>query len=121
MTILRKYLLGLSAVLSVAVLAASSAQAQQIQGGQWNRGAPTQLPSVQAPMVQMQFGQLSAKHYAQRSISASEAKSIAARAVRGAKFVDISRSGGRYRVRMIRKDGRVVDVLIDAATGRVLN
>ena len=109
MTILRKYLLGLSAVLSVAVLAAAPAQAQQpqTQAGQWQRAAP---------MVQMQF-----QHYAQRSISASEAKSIAARAVRGAKFVDISRSGGRYRVRMIRKDGRVVDVLIDAATGRVLN
>ncbi len=111
MTILRKYLLGLFAVISVAVLAAAPAQAAQAQSpielGQW-RG--------NAPMAQMQF-----QHYVQRSISASEAKSIAARAVRGAKFVDISRSRGRYRVRMIRKDGRVVDVLIDAATGRVLN
>jgi len=51
----------------------------------------------------------------------SKAKSIAAQRVPGAKFVDISRSGGQYRVRMLRKDGRVVDVLIDAATGRVLN
>ena len=59
--------------------------------------------------------------YAQKAISASQAKSIAAKRVRGAKFVDISRSGGKYRVRMLRKDGRVVDVLIDAATGRVLN
>ena len=59
--------------------------------------------------------------YAQKAISPSKAKSIAARRVPGAKFVDISRSGGQYRVRMLRKDGRVVDVLIDAATGRVLN
>lgn len=59
--------------------------------------------------------------YAQKAISPSKAKSIAAQRVPGAKFVDISRSGGQYRVRMLRKDGRVVDVLIDAATGRVLN
>ena len=61
------------------------------------------------------------ERYAQNAISPSKAKSIAASRVPGAKFVDISRSGGQYRVRMLRKDGRVVDVLIDATTGRVLN
>lgn len=57
--------------------------------------------------------------WAQRKISASEAKSIAKRRAGGGEVVDISRNGNVYRVRVIRKDGRVVDVLIDATTGRV--
>lgn len=57
--------------------------------------------------------------WAQRKISASEAKSIAKRRAGGGEVVDISRNGNTYRVRVIRKDGRVVDVLIDATTGRV--
>jgi len=57
--------------------------------------------------------------WAQRSISASEAKSIAKRRAGGGEVVDISKKGNTYRVRIIRKDGRVVDVLIDATTGRV--
>jgi len=57
--------------------------------------------------------------WAQRRISASEAKSIARSRVRGGEVVDISRNGDTYRVRVIRKDGRVVDVFIDANTGRV--
>jgi len=57
--------------------------------------------------------------WAQRRISASEAKSIALRRAGGGEVVDISRNGNTYRVRVIRKDGRVVDVLIDANTGRV--
>ena len=57
--------------------------------------------------------------WAQRKISASEAKSIAKRRAGGGEVVDISRNGNIYRVRVIRKDGRVVDVLIDATTGRV--
>lgn len=55
----------------------------------------------------------------QRQISPSQAKSIALRRVRGGEVVDISRNGNTYRVRVIAKDGRVVDVYIDAATGRV--
>jgi len=56
---------------------------------------------------------------AQRSISPAEAKSIARRKVPGGKFVDISRRGDTYRVRVIAKSGKVVDVFIDANTGRV--
>jgi uncharacterized membrane protein YkoI len=63
---------------------------------------------------------LAVTQYAQSSISASKAKSIARRAVPGAEVVDISRKGNRYKVRMIRKDGRVVDIVIDATSGRVL-
>ena len=57
--------------------------------------------------------------WAQRKISASEAKSIARKRAGGGEVVDISRNGNTYRVRVIRKDGRVVDVFIDATTGRV--
>ena len=74
-----------------------------------------------APRAQFEMRGMGYAKYAQKTISPSKAKSIAAKRVPGAKFVDISRSGDRYRVRMLAKDGRVVDVLIDAATGRVLN
>jgi len=56
---------------------------------------------------------------AQNTISASEAKSIARRRVPGGEVVDIARNGNTYRVRVIARDGRVVDVFIDAKTGRV--
>ena len=50
---------------------------------------------------------------------APEAKSIARRRVKGGEVVDIARNGDTYRVRVIARDGRVVDVFIDANTGRV--
>jgi uncharacterized membrane protein YkoI len=56
---------------------------------------------------------------AQRSISPSEAKAIARRKVPGGEVVDIKRRGDTYSVRIIKKSGKVVDVLIDANTGRV--
>lgn len=58
-------------------------------------------------------------YWAQRNVSASEAKRIALKRAGGGEVVDISRKANTYRVRVIRKDGRVVDVLIDARTGRV--
>lgn len=56
---------------------------------------------------------------AQRSISPAEAKSIAQKRVPGGQVVDIKRRGDTYSVRIIKKSGKVVDVLIDANTGRV--
>lgn len=56
---------------------------------------------------------------AQRSISPAEAKSIARKRVPGGQVVDIKRRGDTYSVRVIKKSGKVVDVLIDANTGRV--
>ena len=55
---------------------------------------------------------------AQNGISAAKAKSIARAQVKGGEVVDVSRKGATYRVRVI-KNGRVVDVLVDANTGRV--
>lgn len=57
--------------------------------------------------------------WAQAKISAGQAKSIARKKHKDAKFVDISRKGDVYVVRLIKKDGRVVDVFVDAMTGRV--
>lgn len=65
------------------------------------------------------YDNVNISRWAQRKISASEAKSIAKRHAPGAEVVDIARSGNTYRVRLIRKDGRVVDLKVDATTGRV--
>lgn len=54
-----------------------------------------------------------------RNISASEAKRIALRRVPG-EVVDISRNGDIYRVRIVASSGRVVDVRVDARTGRIV-
>lgn len=56
---------------------------------------------------------------AQRSISAAEAKSIARKHVPGGKVIDLKRRGDTYIVRVHKKSGEVVDVKIDANTGRV--
>ncbi len=65
------------------------------------------------------------RHYAQRKaesrISASQAKSAAQRRYPGAKFVNIKVVGNAYRVRLQQKNGRIVDVSVDARTGRVRN
>jgi uncharacterized membrane protein YkoI len=56
---------------------------------------------------------------AQKKISPSEAKAIARRKVRDAEVIDVSPSGDVYIVRMQKKNGQVVDVKVDAVTGRV--
>lgn len=56
---------------------------------------------------------------AQRSITPAEAKSIAQKKYPGGEVVDIKRRGDTYSVRVIKKSGEIVDVLIDANTGRV--
>lgn len=56
----------------------------------------------------------------QRRISASRAKSIALERVRGAKFIDVQLvSSDTYRVRLKQNNGRIIDVYVDAHTGRV--
>ncbi|WP_298913647.1 PepSY domain-containing protein [uncultured Algimonas sp.] len=58
-------------------------------------------------------------HEAQREISPQEARAIALRRVPGGEVVDIRRLPDAYRVRIITRDGRVVDIVVDARTGRV--
>lgn len=55
----------------------------------------------------------------QREISPREAKAIALSRVPGGEVVDIRRTSDAYRVRIIARDGRVVDIIVDAVTGRV--
>lgn len=113
MTPTRRHIIGLLALAGTVI--AVPAYAAPHQKG------PHAMQVRSAPQAQAVTRGMGYVRYAQKAISASQAKSIAAKRVPGAKFVDISRAGARYRVRMLRKDGRVVDVLIDAATGRVLN
>ena len=65
-------------------------------------------PQLNAPYIRL----------AKNGISAAKAKSIARDQVKGGEVVDVSRKGATYRVRII-KNGHVVDVLVDANTGRV--
>lgn len=108
MTTHRHIILGLTAIL----MAGATAMPAQAKPAKWKK-TPYSAPSNFAPTVN------DIPRWAQRKISASEAKSIAKRRAGGGEVVDISRNGNTYRVRVIRKDGRVVDVLIDATTGRV--
>ena len=55
----------------------------------------------------------------QREISPREAKAIALARVPGGEVLDIRRTSDAYRVRIIARDGRVVDIVVDAVTGRV--
>ena len=92
--------------------------------------APAALASVSTPnsvvlrseavVINLMPENVSPELMAQASISASKAKAIARSRVPGSKYVDMSRRGNVYKVR-VKKDGRVIDVLIDATTGRVLN
>ena len=75
--------------------------------------------SVSAVSAQAQSWDSRVVREAQRSISPAEAKSIARKRVPGGQVVDIKRRGDTYSVRVIKKSGKVVDVLIDANTGRV--
>jgi len=67
-----------------------------------------------APVASTPFEQL-----VQREISAREAKAIALGRVPGGEVVDIRRTSDAYRVRIIARDGRVIDIIVDAATGRI--
>ena len=105
----RKYI---ALAVAAIIMAGASAVPASAQPSKWKKN-PYSPPASFAPTVN------DMPRWAQRKISASEAKSIALRRAGGGEVVDISRNGNTYSVRVIRKDGRVIDVLIDAATGRV--
>ncbi len=68
-------------------------------------------PARTSPLIQ--------RYAQQRRISASRAKSAAMSRYRGAKFINVQLSGNVYRVRLQQKNGRIIDVYVDARTGRV--
>ena len=75
---------------------------------------PQEIPVNTASSLNAQSWQL-----VLREISAREAKAIALARVPGGEVVDIRRTSDAYRVRIIARDGRVVDIIVDAATGRI--
>lgn len=98
-------------VISLALLAATVATPAL--------AAPQAVAFERAPAVSVAPSVDTVRYrHAQRQISPSEAKAIALRRVSG-KVVDIRRMRDAYRVRIIRSDGRVVDIVVDANTGRV--
>ncbi len=59
-------------------------------------------------------------HAQRKRISASQAKSAAMSRVHGARFVNVQLiNQSTYRVRLQHKNGKIVDVYVDAYTGRV--
>lgn len=108
--------------LSAGLIAATVLTAMPASAAQSNRDATYRPVTVTQPYARTQYQApryQTQQRWAQNQISASQAKSIARQKVPGASVVDIFLNGNIYRVRMLRRDGRVVDVFIDAATGRV--
>ena len=65
---------------------------------------------------------LYAQRQPQRRISASQAKAAAMNWYRDAKFINVQLANqNTYRVRLQQKNGRIVDVYVDAYTGQVKN
>lgn len=95
----------ISAVLLVALMSTPASAAIP----QWGPSAPASQ-SQSAPQ---------SWKIVQRQISPREAKAIALARVPGGEVVDIRRTSDAYRVRIIARDGRVVDIVVDAATGRI--
>lgn len=62
---------------------------------------------------------LDTRKLAQRQISPAQAKSIALSRVKGGQYVDLRKVGNYYIVRVRAPGGRVVDIRVDANTGRV--
>lgn len=112
MKAIRHITLGLATGL-LALSIASSAYA--------NNGNRHQKAFPKASMMQPSFApQMDQRlpQWAQVRVSAAQAKSIAQQRVPGAQVVDVALNGNTYRVRLIHPDGRVVDVYVDATTGR---
>lgn len=97
-----------SAVAGSAQEAPDMSYAQDIQLN-WQGQRPNQLETLYA------------QRQPQRRISASRAKAAAMGRHRGAKFVNVQLvNQSTYRVRL-NKNGRIVDVYVDAYTGQVKN
>ena len=57
--------------------------------------------------------------WAQQRISYSQAKSIALSQYPGAKYIDTRLNGNTYTVKLVLKNKQMVNVKIDAVTGRI--
>jgi len=79
----------------------------------------TSIFTLSASALQLAANPKPLRQFAQKNVSLREAKSIAQKKYPQAKVIDIFPKGDGYRVRLQSKAGRVFDVFIDAATGRV--
>lgn len=96
-----------STLISALLLAAFVSAPASAAIPQWAQ--PDAAAAASAPSLQL----------VQREISPREAKAIALSRVPGGEVVDIRRTSDAYRVRIIARDGRVIDIIVDAVTGRV--
>jgi|GEM_PF-3052826 len=80
---------------------------------------PTHKADLYAPAAASAKQSPSYVKFAQNRISASQAKSIALSRVRGGEYVDLRLVGNTYIVRVRAPGGRIVDIRVDARTGRV--
>ncbi len=106
----------LACILVGVSLPAVSVHAREVRTGQENLAYA--LPShvdlgakIQRTDTPVQYAQ----QRAARSMSASQAKSIAMRRYPGARFINVQLRGNRYIVRLQLKNGKIVDVSVDAS------
>ena len=107
---------------SFAVIAGGFSLAGTAQASHVRPSSNAIMPAVSYE-VSKEVSQTEIVQYAQKkakgNVSYAQAKSIARRQIKGSQVVDIALNGQTYRVRLQTQDGRVVDVYVDAATGRV--
>lgn len=75
--------------------------------------------SIEMPYKTDSYALIHTQKFAQKQISPAKAKSIALSRIRGGEYVDLRKTGNFYIVRVRTRDGRIVDIKIDATTGRV--
>lgn len=85
------------------------------------KGAMAVSPSVERVQIEeVSINSIDERTYfVQNHISAAKAKSIALSRVRGGTYVNLSKKGNTYIVRVRDQNGRLIDIKIDAITGRV--
>ncbi len=107
--------LGIAALATIAMAVPASAKPGQGNG----KGMPYKFeqPMMAPSFLPSERTQL--PRWAQQRISYSQAKSIARSRYPGAEVVDIALDGNTYRVRLVLQNRKIVDVLIDATSGRI--
>lgn len=106
-----------AALLSASAMLPQFASAQQINPHTAYRTQPAVTQThvrVQQPMPR----RAQPRRFAQAKISYAQAKSIALRRHPGATYVNMQLRGNTYHVRLRGRGGQIIDVSVDAVTGR---
>lgn len=107
-------ILTISAFAAIAMAAPAAAKPNHAKNKGHSKLMKPAFTQTYMPAERRQFPQ-----WAEQKISYSQAKSIARSRYPGADVVDIQLKGDKYRVRLVLKNSQIVDVLIDAVTGRI--